>query len=331
MDLTTRYLGLALPHPFVCGASPLSADLDMVRRLEDAGAAAIVMHSLFEEQIVKQATRRAHLAHPRSQTRAIFESGPPLSAYPLPPPEYLEHLLRLKQHVRIPVIASLNGTTPEGWLQYARALERAGADALELNFYHIATDLFEDGQTVEQRLIDIAAVVKESIKIPLAVKLSPFYTSLPHVAHRLDRLGAAGLVLFNRFLQPEIDPETRAPGVRMQLSDSANLPLRLRWIAILARRLTLSLAISGGVHQPLDAVKAIMAGADAVQLVSTLLRHGPQRLAWLRQEVVHWCEAHRCETLAELRGVASVAARGDPARFERAAYVSVLQSWKPDG
>jgi dihydroorotate dehydrogenase (fumarate) len=302
----------------------------MVLRLEDAGAAAIVMHSLFEEQILKDATRRSHLWRESLHTETLKESGPPLSAYALPPGRYLEHLLRLKQRVRIPLIASLNGTTPEGWLQYARALERAGADALELNFYHIATDPAENASAVEQRVLDVAAVVKESVSIPLAVKLSPFYSSLPNVAARLDRIGADGLVLFNRFYQADIDPESRGATVRLMLSDSADLLLRLHAVAILSGRVRMSLAISGGVHEPIDAVKAVMAGADVVQLVSTVLRHGPSRLGHLRTQFEQWAEAHHYESLKQLQGAASLVGRGDTARFERSAYVSVLQSWNPD-
>jgi dihydroorotate dehydrogenase (fumarate) len=307
VDLTTRYLGLTLPHPFLCGASPLSADLEMVRRLEDAGAAAIVMHSLFQEQIVGGTMRPSPLTRPAGA--------------------YLDHLLRVKQRVRVPVIASLNGTTPEGWLQYARALERAGADALELNFYYTPTDPSEDGQAVEQRLLDVVAVIKESVAIPLAVKLSPFYSSLPNLAARLDRIAADGLVLFNRFYQPDIDPETRGTLVHLQLSDSSALLLRLHSVAILANRVRMSLAVSGGVHEPIDAVKAVMAGAHVVQLVSTLLRHGPSRLEYLRTQFEAWAVAHSYGSLRELRGAVSLIRHGDPARFDRAAYASVLDSW----
>ena len=198
--------GSSLPHPIVCGASPLSADLDMVMKLEDAGAAAIVMHSLFEEQILKDAMRRPHLGRESRGRVAVARSLRRSARTRMAPGEYLEHLLRVKARVRIPIIASLNGTTPDGWLQYARALERAGADALELNFYHVATDPAETGTTIEQRLIDIVAVVKESVMIPVAVKLSPFYSSVPNLAMRLERIGADGLVLFNRFYQADIDP-----------------------------------------------------------------------------------------------------------------------------
>jgi dihydroorotate dehydrogenase (fumarate) len=317
---------LTLAHPIVCGASPLSADLDMIQRLEDAGAAAIVMHSLFEEQILKDAMRRPHMGH-ESRTRALVDPSPPLSAYALPPGQYLEHLLRIKRRARIPIVASLNGTTPEGWLQYARALERAGADALELNFYHVATDLSETGNAIEQRLIDIVAVVKESVSIPVSVKLAPFYSSVPNLAARLERIGADGLVLFNRFYQADVDPDTCGTVAKVQLSDSSDLLLRLHAIAILSGHVRLSLALTGGVHEPIDVVKAVMAGADAVQITSTLLRHGPSRLTYLRNQLEMWCESHRYDSLARFKGSASLAEHGGLARFERAEYVSVLQAW----
>lgn len=324
MDLSTRYLGFTLPHPFVCGASPLSADLDTIQRLEDAGAAAIVMHSLFEEQILADAKRRPHLVAPRGVEAVV----PPLNAYALSPGQYLEHLLRVKQRVRVPLIASLNGTTADGWLQYSRALERAGADAIELNFYFVATDPQEDGLSVEQRLLDVVAVVKESVTIPIAVKLSPFYSSLPNVVARIERIGADGVVLFNRFYQADIDTGTRGVDPHVRLSDSSDLLLRLHAVAMLAGRTRLSLAVSGGVHEPIDAVKAIMAGAHVVQVVSAVLRHGPSRLALLRKRFDAWMRDNQCESVERMRGVASMTGRGDAARFERSTYVAVLQSWQ---
>lgn len=324
MDLSTRYLGFTLPHPFVCGASPLSADLDTIQRLEDAGAAAIVMHSLFEEQILADAKRRPHLVAARGVEAVV----PPLNAYALSPGQYLEHLLRVKQRVRVPLIASLNGTTADGWLQYSRALERAGADAIELNFYFVATDPQEDGLSVEQRLLDVVAVVKESVTIPIAVKLSPFYSSLPNLVARIERIGADGVVLFNRFYQADIDTGTRGVDPHVRLSDSSDLLLRLHAVAMLAGRTRLSLAVSGGVHEPIDAVKAIMAGAHVVQVVSAVLRHGPSRLALLRKRFDAWMRDNQCESVERLRGVASMTGRGDAARFERSTYVAVLQSWQ---
>jgi dihydroorotate dehydrogenase (fumarate) len=299
MDLTTTYLGLQLAHPFMPGASPLDEDLDMVVRLEDAGAAAIVMHSLFEEEI---------------------------AACSVATDRYLERLLRIKRRVRIPVIASLNGTTAEGWLKYATLIDRAGADAIELNYYHVATDLLEDSALVEQRLVDIVAVLKESVVIPLAVKLSPFYSALPHLAAELDRIGADGLVLFNRFYQPDIDPAARAPVSQLRYSDPSELLLRLRWIAILAGRVRPSLALTGGAHEPLDAVKAVMAGADAVQLVSALLKHGPGRLTAIRDGFARWGDEHGFASVGEMRGCVSLSRCPHPEGFERANYFDVLQS-----
>ena len=301
MDLSTRYLGLNLAHPFMPGASPLADHIDSVLRLEDADASAIVLNSLFEEDIVR---------------------------YGIKPDRYLERLLRIKQRTRVPIIASLNGTTSEGWLRYARLIERAGADALELNFYHVATDPFEDSATVERRVIDIAAVLKESISIPIAVKLSPFFSSLPHLAARLDQIGADGLVLFNRFYQPDIDPERLDTSMTLRLSTPSELPLRLRWIGILHGRVRASLALTGGVHDAIDAVKAVMAGADAVQIVSALLESGPARLKSIRMEFVRWAEAHQYGSVSEMRGRVSLARAPSPAAFERGNYIEMLQQWQ---
>jgi dihydroorotate dehydrogenase (fumarate) len=328
MDLTTRYLGLKLANPFMPGASPLVDDLDMVLRLEDAGAAAIVMHSLFEEQIVHEHSGLAHQigAHTESFAEATSFFPEP-SEYALGPGRYIEQLMRIKRHVGIPVIASLNGTSPEGWLQYARAIERAGADALELNFYHVATDPLEKAESVERRIIDIVAVLKESVAIPLAVKLSPFFTALPSLALQLERIGVDGLVLFNRFYQPDIDPEMLETVTHLHLSDSSELLLRLRWIAILSGRMRCSLGLSGGVHTGVDAVKAVMAGADGVQLVSALLRDGPARLTEIRREFDRWAEDHEYQSLDEMRGSMSLSRCPNPAAFERGNYVRILQSW----
>jgi dihydroorotate dehydrogenase (fumarate) len=278
-----------------------------VLELEDAGAAAIVMRSLFEEQILNK----------RFESRGL----------PLGPDRYLEQLRRIKARVSIPVIASINGTTTEGWLKYARLLQRAGADALELNFYHLATDPAEDAASVEARLLDIVAVLQESTTIPLAVKLSPFYSSLPNLAARLQRIGADGLVLFNRFYQADIDPDAQDTAPHLYLSTSADLLLRLRWLAVLAPTFERSLAVTGGVHRAVDAVKAVMAGAHAVQMVSALLRQGPRYLAEVRTGFERWCEEHAFESVGQMRGCMSLADCGDPHAFERRNYVRVLRSW----
>src|SRR5579864_1989539 len=284
MDLSTTYLGLKLPHPLMPGASPLVDDLGTVRRLEDAGAAAIVMHSLFEEQIVAEQfttheiTESHASAHP--EAHSYF---PDPEVFALGPDEYVAQIARIKHAVRLPVIASLNGTTRGGWLDYARLIEQAGADALELNVYTVAADPWEHPQTIERRLEELVRAVRNAVKIPLAVKLSPFFTSLPYLARQLDAAGADGLVIFNRFYQPDVDLEQLEVQRSIHLSDSSELLLRLRWLAILSGRIQASLAVSGGIHSGRDALKAVMCGAHAVQLVSALLRHGVDHLRVVRQ------------------------------------------------
>lgn len=310
------------------GASPLVDDIDVVLKLEDAGAAAIVMHSLFEEQILRERHGFAYYTEAHDEAQAEAASYFPASdKYALGPDRYLEQLSRIKKRVGVPVIASLNGTTTEGWLDYARLIQTAGADALELNFYHVATSPLQDGALVEENLIEIVAALKKSITIPLAVKLSPFYSSLPHVAARLDLLGVEGLVLFNRFYQADIDPEILEAVPRLHLSDSSDLLLRLRWLAILAGVVRGSLAVTGGVHEPIDAVKAVMAGADAVQMVSALLRHGPEHLAHVRREFERWGDEHEYASIGQMRDSMSLSRCPDPAAFERGNYLRTLQSW----
>jgi dihydroorotate dehydrogenase (fumarate) len=330
MDLSTTYLGFALPHPLMPGASPLVDDLDMVRRLEDAGAAAIVMHSLFEEQLVdEQVTTLAHAeAHAFAHQEARSYLPEP-DAFALGPDAYLEQIRRIKATVRVPVIASLNGTSLGGWLEYSRLIEQAGADALELNVYRLATDPTESAPQIEDRTIEMVRALRAAVVIPLAVKLSPFYTSLAHFARRLDEAGPAGLVLFNRFYQPGIDIEELTVRRELHLSDSSELPLRLRWTAILSPHLRASLATSGGVHTVGDVVQAVMAGAHAVQLVSALLRRGPGHLAALRRELATWLEEHEYHSLRQMQGSMSLASCPDPAAYERANYLHMLQSWRP--
>ncbi len=311
VNLTTRYLGLELAHPFMPGASPLADTLESVRQLEDGGASAIVMRSLFEEQIL----------HERYGS----------SGFTFGPDRYLEQLRRIKDRVSVPVIASINGTTTEGWLKYARLLQRAQADAVELNFYHLATDPDESAASVESRLLDIVAVLKESITIPLAVKLSPFYSSLPNLAARLDSIGADGIVLFNRFYQADIDPEQLDTKPLLQLSTSEELLLRLRWLAILSGSYRGSLAVTGGVHRSIDAVKAVMAGADAVQMVSALLQNGVRYLKDVRETFERWGSEHGYTSIAEMRDTMSLAPSPHPRASERRSYLRILQSWKRAG
>jgi dihydroorotate dehydrogenase (fumarate) len=327
MKLTTNYLGLPLAHPFMPGASPLADTLDTVRELEDAGASAIVMRSLFEEQIQFQRHGLVYVTQTTDSTRAAVASYfPAVDEFAVAPDKYLEQVRRIKARVAVPVIASLNGTRAERWLDSARLLQNAGADAVEVNFYHVATDPREDGTAVERTLVDIVAVLKETVRIPIAVKLSPFYSSLPHLASRLEAIGADGLVLFNRFYQPDIDPEELEAAPQLHLSSSSDLLLRLRSLAILSRTFRGSLAVTGGVHEPIDAVKAVMAGADAVQVVSALLRKGPWHLTTIRRGFEQWCEAHEYESIDQVRDRMSLALNPDPRAFERGHYVRILQS-----
>jgi dihydroorotate dehydrogenase (fumarate) len=311
------------------GASPLADSLDTVKRLEDAGAAAIVLRSLFEEQITRE---RDGLVYHMEVTQAA--SAEALSYFPKTEDfvfgthQYLEQIRRIKAAVKVPVIASLNGTTNEGWLSYAKTIQEAGADALELNVYFIATDPKETGVHVEQRTVEILRSVKKAITIPVAVKLSPFFSSVAHLAHQLDEAGADGLVLFNRFYQPDIDVEALEAVPSLHLSDSSELLLRLHWLAILSGQVKATMAASGGVHTGLDAVKAVMAGASAVQVVSRLLEDGPQRLLTIFQAMKHWMEEHDYESLDQMRGSMSLRKSPDPSAFERGNYMKVLRSWK---
>jgi dihydroorotate dehydrogenase (fumarate) len=329
MDLSTTYLGFHLPHPFMPGASPLVDDLDMVRRLEDAGAAAIVMHSLFEEQIV--AEQLAAFSHTETHADTFAEAlsyFPDTNVFALGPAEYLDRIRQIKEAVSVPVIASLNGSSLGGWLKFAQQMQQAGADALELNVYSIATDLHDTAQDVEGQVLSMLRAVKERVHIPVAVKLSPFCSAFGHFAHQLDEAGADGLVIFNRFYQPDIDVEELVVEHQIHLSDSRELLLRLRWLAILSGRVQASLAVTGGVHTPLDAIKAIMCGAQAVQMVSALLRHGPEHLRVVREWIATWLEEHEYESLAQMQGSMSLIHCPDPQAYERANYLEMLQSWR---
>jgi dihydroorotate dehydrogenase (fumarate) len=329
MDLSTTYLGLRLSSPLMPGASPMVDDLDTVRRLEDAGASAIVMHSLFEEQITGE--KLATIYHMELYADSYSEA---LSYFPrsddfaLGPDQYLEQIQRIKQAVNVPVIGSLNGTTPGGWIEYAKQIEQAGADALELNTYFVATDPQETGWAVELRILEVVRAVCESVTIPVAVKLSPYFSSLANFVYRLDEAGVEGLVLFNRFYQPDIDIDLLEAVPTLRLSDSSELLLRLRWLAILSRQISASLACSGGVHTAQDAIKAVMAGADAVQVVSALLRHGPEHLKVIRDQMVKWMEENSYSSLRQMRGSMALNRCPDPQAFERANYMRTLHSWR---
>jgi dihydroorotate dehydrogenase (fumarate) len=328
MRTDTSYLGLRLDHPFIAGASPLGFRVESVKRLEDAGCAAVVLHSLFEEQITLEKDQRiAGLSLYDRDFAEVFAEFPDPDAYPLEPDQYAEHIHKLKKAVAIPVIGSLNGRTKQAWLQFATEIEQAGADALELNMYEVVTDLSVPSAHIESQLLGVVQEVKRLVKIPVAVKLSPFFTAIGNIARRLDEAGANGLVLFNRFYQPDIDIRTLRTSPRAELSTNAELLLRLRWVAILHGRLKASLAVSGGVATPPDAIKALLAGADAVQMVSALLRHGPAYVATMRRGLEDWLEWHKASSLDEMKGTVSLETKRDPGAFERAHYIRTLQSW----
>ena len=330
MNLSTTYLGLRLAHPFVAGASPLARDLDHAKRLEDGGAAAIVLHSLFEEQITLRETGRLHQMGPDD---ARFASE--LAAYPgehdyaLDPDRYLDHVRRVKAAVAVPVIGSLNGVTAQSWLKIATEIAQAGADALELNMYEIAADPADSGAAIERRIHDVVVDLKSTLKIPVAVKLSPFFTAFAHVARQLDEARADGLVIFNRFYQPDIDLATSTASPRVELSTSAELQLRLRWIAALRGRVRASLALTGGVAAPEDGIKAILAGADVVQMVSAVLRNGPGFFKVMRKGLVTWMKTRQFASIEQVRGAVQFGAAGDDAgSLARAGYLRTLQSWR---
>jgi len=329
MDLTTKYLGLTLKHPLIAGASPLPDDLDKVRGLEDGGIAAITMYSLFEEQITQNLVgSEAHIGAYENSFSEAASYFPEVDLLERGLDNYLEQLRRVKDAVSIPVIGSLNGTREGEWVNYASLIEEAGADALELNLYFLPTEFDVSAAEIEDRCVGIVARVKERIQIPLAVKLSPFFTALPHFAQRLTQAGAAGLVLFNRFYQPDIDTDELDVRPMLELSNSPELRLRLRWLAFLSGRLPIDLSVSGGVHTGLDLAKSLMAGADSVQMVAALLLNGPQKIAATLDELTHWMEEKEYESLQQLRGCLNYLHCPDPEALERANYMRVLKSFR---
>jgi dihydroorotate dehydrogenase (fumarate) len=328
MKLATKYLGLHLKNPFVAGASPLGHDVALIRRLEDCGAAAIVLPSLFEEQIVLE--KQARESHLEAHEEAFAEATsylPEVDDFDKSCDEYLRLIQDAKEAVDMPVIASLNGITPGGWVSHARLLEQAGADAIELNYYDLPSDPDETGYDVELRALQLVRAVRDEVKIPLAVKLSPFFSSLPNFAKRLVADGADGLVLFNRFYQPDIDIEDLDVKPTLELSTSSELRLRLRWLAILSSRIETSYGATGGVHLAVDAIRAIMAGATVVQMVSALLRFGPEHLKGVIAEFTTWLETHEYESASQLRGAMNMRNSPDPTGFERTNYLRILHGW----
>jgi len=320
MNLNTRYLGISLPHPLIVGAGPLGDDLDRVKALEDAGAAALVLRSLYEEEIVGE--QMSAFFHSETYGESSAEAGSyfPEPEFALGPDEYLEHLRRVKAAVKIPVFASLNGVSTSGWTSCARSLEEAGADALELNLYNSASDVSLSAAEVESRMVQIVRDVKKEVSIPVAAKLSSRFTAFANFASQLDAAGVDGFVLFTRFYKVDIDVLELEVVNAVDLSDSAELELRLKGIAVLAGRVRASLAVTGGVHTALDVVKATMAGAHATQLVSALLKNGPTHLRKILSELEAWLTENEWESLDQMRGNMSFQRIPDPAAYERATF-----------
>jgi len=326
MEMQTRYLGLALKNPLISSASPVNLDLDAARRCEDAGAAAIVMPSLFEEQILAESRELDHyLTHGTESYAEALSYFPARSDYRLGPERYLKTLRALKQSLAIPVIASLNGVSEGGWTAYARHLEEAGADAIELNVYFIPTDPRLSGREVEQIYVDVLSSVKATVKIPVAIKLSPFFSNMAEMAARLDAAGADGLVLFNRFYQPDLDLDELVVRPNILLSTPQAMRLPLRWIAILHGRLRANLAATSGIHTPIDCLKMLMAGADAVMLASAIYARGPEVFGELLAGMRAWMEEREYESVEQLKGSMSQKSVAEPAAYERALYVQALQ------
>jgi dihydroorotate dehydrogenase (fumarate) len=327
-SLATTYLGLPLTSPLVMSSSPLCEDLDAIRRAEDAGAGAVVLHSLFEEQLtVESQDLDRHLSQHEYHCAEAAGYFPEMASYNLGPDGYLEHVRRAKEAVGIPIIASLNGVSSGGWIDYARRIEQAGADGLELNAYFVPTDPLVTGAEVERMYVDLVRDVSLTVTLPLAVKLSHFFSSIPNIAHRLDRAGADALVLFNRFYQPDVDIERLEVVPNLTLSTSSELRLRLRWAAVLHGHVDADLAVTGGVHTAEDVVKAVMAGAAVTMMTSALLRHGVEHLATVRGDLLAWMEEHEYESVRQMRGSMSSAAVSEPAAFERANYLRVLRGY----
>ncbi|HHX63995.1 MAG TPA: dihydroorotate dehydrogenase-like protein [Chloroflexi bacterium] len=331
MDLTTQYLGMTLKNPLVPSASPLSRSLDLVRRMEDAGASAVVMYSLFEEQVILESYQLDHYLD--YFTEAFAEAltwYPAQREYHIGPDEHLKHIRRIKEAVDIPIIGSLNGISTGGWIDYARGMQEAGADALELNVYYLPTSPAMSGDSVEQMCLNVLTAVKENVSIPVAVKLSPYYSAIGHMVARLAEAGADGVVMFNRFYQSDFDLDTLQVVPSLTLSTSDELRLPLRWVAILYGRVPVDMAITTGVHTYRDVLKGLMAGARVTMMTSELLQNGVERIGEILGEMTRWMEARGYESVKQMQGSMSQQKVGDPAAFERANYMRVLQSWRPD-
>jgi len=328
VDLTTTYLGLALKNPLVASSSPLSHKVSSVQELENAGIAAVVMYSLFEEQIIRESLKlHEDLSRGTYQFAEALTYFPEIGSYSIGPETYIEYLKKLKQATKIPIIGSLNGVSTGGWIEYAQKIEQAGADALELNLYYLATDPDLTSAELEDTYYTLVRDVCEQVKIPVAVKLSPFYTSLPNFARRLVEAGAKGLVLFNRFYQPDFDLEELEVVPNLVLSNSNDLRMPLRWIAILYGRVQADFALTSGVHTATDMLKAVMAGASATMVASELLQNGIGRIPAMLTDLHAWMVEHEYESITQMKGSMSQQAVAEPAAFERANYMKVLSSY----
>ncbi len=327
-DLTTTYLGLPLKNPLVASASPISKQLPLVHQLEDAGIAALVMYSLFEEQINHESYELDHYLNRGTDTYAeALSYFPDLDTYNLGPDSYLEHLQRVKEAVHIPVIGSLNGISAGGWVDYARKIEQAGADALELNIYYLPTDPDLPSSELEEEYLRLVRDVRATVKIPLALKLSPFFTSFPNMARRFAEAGVDGLVLFNRFYQPDFDLENLEVVPNLQLSTSHDVRLPLRWIAILYGRIPVDFALTSGVHTAHDVLKAMMAGANVAMTTSALLEYGIEHTSQIIENLQRWMEEHEYASITQMRGSMSQRSVAEPAAFERANYMKALNTF----
>ena len=330
MNLTTNYLGMALKNPIVASSSPLSHTVDSIRRLEDAGAAAVVMYSLFEEQIGFDSYYiDYHLTQGIDSYAESISYFPDMQSYNVGPDEYMNLISRAKEAVDIPIIGSLNGASVGGWTDYATLIEEAGADALELNVYYLPANTEVTGMEVETLYLDILSAVRQVATIPLAVKLSPFFSSIANMASRLADHGADGLVLFNRFYQPDFDLENLEVAPRLVLSNSNELRLPLRWVAILYGRLSVDFAITSGIHTSQDIIKGLMAGANVTMMASELLQNGVRRIGQVLNELVTWLNEHEYESVMQMIGAMSQKHCAEPAAFERANYMKMLQSYRP--
>lgn len=328
LDLTTTYLGFHLKNPLVASASPLSRQLDMVRRLEDAGVSALVMYSLFEEQVAHDSDELHHYLERGTHSYAeAMNYFPDLNDYTMEAEHYLEHLQRVKQAVSLPVIGSLNGVSTGGWIEYAREIEQAGADALELNIYAVPTDIHRSGAELESSYVELVREVRSRVRLPIALKISPFFSSLPYMARRFVEVGADGLVLFNRFYQPDFDLENLEVVPNLELSTSSDLRLPLRWIAILSAQIDTDFALTSGVHTAQDVLKAVMAGANVAMMASTLLHNGTGRVMHILNDLQEWMQEHEYASITQMRASMNQHAVTNPAAFERANYLRALNTF----